>query len=300
MRGAGLGVVLGALLVVVAVASGTATWWFAARTRPDAVSKRVAAQLVDRHPGARVAALGKAFLRVTMPSGLYIDARLAPTFQTCHDDRFDCSNAIDRVVADVARAATLGTAPRLADLRAMVIGETSPGFRFGFVTEPLIGALEVRYALVAGAASTFVTSTITDRLRVDRAQLKQAALANLAADDQPRAELLSDRPGVYRVVSNDDAAANLLDAGRMRKLATLVGSSRLYGAVPERGVLLLARADAAGKQALHPLAYARNAQGLDDARDDARNDVRPRVSELFVYDGDAPEGQALALAATGG
>ncbi len=294
-RRVGLAVVLVVVLVLVAVASGAAAWWFDARTRPDAVSKRVVARLVDRHPGASVATLGNAMLRATMPSGLYIDVRLAPTFEKCRDDRFDCSNAIDRVVADVERAGLLGAKPRLADLRAMVIGETSPGFRYGFVTEPLIGALEVRYALVAGAASTFVTSTIADRLGVDRAQLREAARANLAADGEPRAELLSDRPGVYRVVSNDDAVANLLDASRMRTLATLVGSSRVYCAVPERGVLLLARVDAAGRQALVPLARTRDGP----ARDNARDDARPRPSELFVYDKDAPGGQALAMAGTG-
>lgn len=283
------------IFILVVVALGVAAWWFDARTRPDAVSKRVAAQLVERHPGTSVATLGNAVLRVTMPSGLYIDARLAPTFQICRDDRFNCSNAIDRVAADVERAALLAAKPSSADLRAMVIGEGSPGFRFGFVTEPLIGALEVRYALVAGAASTFVTSAIADRLGVDRAQLRKAALANLAADGEPRAELLSHSPGVYRVVSNDDAVANLLDASRMRRLATLVGSNRIYCAVPERGVLLLARADTAGKQALLGLARSRNGQ----ARDGAGDDAWPDKSELFVYDKGAPEAQALAMAAPG-
>ncbi|MGI9024627.1 MAG: hypothetical protein ACR2GP_03470 [Burkholderiaceae bacterium] len=290
-------------LVIAALALGGAAWWFNARTRPDAVSNRVVAQLVERHPGASVATLGHALLRVTMPSGLYIDARLEPAIQKCRDDRFDCSNAIDRIVADVERAGLLSARPRLADLRARVIGESSPGFRFGFVTEPLIGALEVRYALVAGAASTFVTSTIADRLGVDRAQLRQAALMNLAAEGEARAELLSDSPGVYRVISNDDAVANLLDAARMQKLATLVGSNRLYCAVPERGVLLLVRADAAGKQALIQRARSRSGRTLDRERDDARPGAEPGgrsgQSELFVYDKGAPEGQALSMAGTG-
>ena len=278
--------------VVVVAALGAGAWWFDARTKPDAVARRIAAQIADRHAGASVVSLGKDLLRVTTPSGVYIDTRLASVFQECRDDRFVCSKAIDRVALDVERAEAMVASPRLADLRAMVIGETSPGFRFGFVTEPLIGPLEVRYALVAGAASTFVTSTIADRLGANRVQLKQAALANLAADGEPRAELLSDSPGVYRAISKDDPVANLLDASRMRKLATLVGSNRIYCAVPERGVLLLARADHAGKQALTTLLSQERTGG-------SPGEPRPGEAELFVYDKAAAEGQSLMVAKAG-
>ena len=274
--------------VIVLVAGGGALWWVDARTRPDAVGKRIGAQIVDHHAGASVASLGRDMLRITMPSGVYIDARLAAAFDACGADRFGCSNAIDGVAADVAHVEALLAKPRLADVRAMVIGESSPGFRFGYVTEPLIGPLEVRYALVSDTAATFVTSALADRLGVDRAQLKRAALANLAADGEPRAELLGDRAGVYRVVSKDDAVAELFDARRMKKLAALVGSTRLYCAIPARGVLLVARADAAGKRALTPLLARANP-----------HEMRPGDRELLIYDTATLEAQALSIAEAG-
>ena len=285
-----------AIAVLIAIVAAAAAWWFDARTKPDAVAKRVAATIVAQHTGASATSLRGDLLRITMPSGLYIDARLAPALAACRDDRFDCSNAIDGVVADVAHVESMLAKPKVNDLpvdlrsnlRAMVIGETSPGFRFGYVTEPLIGPLEVRYALVSGAASTFVTSALADRLGANRAQLRQAALANLAADGEPRAELLPDRPGVYRVLSKDDAVADLLDARRMKRLAAIVGSTRIYCAVPERGVLFVARTDAAGKQALLPL-LGRTQSG----------ELRPGDRELLIYDSQAPEAQALSIAEAG-
>lgn len=241
--------------MVAALVAGA--WWFDARTKPDAAARRIATLVTDRHAGASVAFLDANLLRVGMPSGLYIDFRLAPALQACRDDRFDCSKAIERVVADFGHAAAMVAHPRLADLRAMV-----------------------RYALVAGAASTFVTPAIADRLRANRMQLKQAALANLAAESEPRAEWLSDPPGAYRVISNDDPVANLLDASRMRKLAALVGSSRIFYTVPERGRLLLARADAAGKRALASV----------------HTHARPGEPGLFVYDTQAPGRQVRSTA----
>lgn len=274
--------IAGALVVAGCVALAAAAWWFDARTSPEAVATRLAALIVERHAGASVAPLDRDALRVTMPSGLYVDARLASVFRECRDDRFDCANAIDRVATDVEHAAAMAAKPRLADLRATVAGDASPGFRLGYVTEPLIGPLEVRYALVAGAASTFVTSTIADRLGVDRSQLKRVSLENLAADGEPRVESIGDRRGVYRVVAQHDAAANLLDAGRMRKLAALVGSDRMYCALPQRGTLFLSRADRAGKEALAALI------------ENASVKVAFRAPGVFVYDTTAPEGRALS------
>lgn len=281
-----------AIALAIPVAAVAAAWWFDARSKPDAVAKRVAAKIVGQHAGANVTSLPGNLLRITMSSGLYIDARIASAFDTCRVDRFDCSNAIDRVVGDVAHVESMLAKPQVtdlrADLRAMVIGEISPGFRFGYVTEPLIGPLEVRYALVSGAASTFVTSNLATRLGANRTELKSVALANLAADGEPRAELLADRPGVYRVISKDDAVAELFDPRRMKKLAAMVGATRIYCAVPERGVLFVARTDAAGKQALLPL-LARAHPG----------EVRPGERELLIYDTQAPEGQALSISEAG-
>ncbi len=274
-----------ALVIGFAAAVGGAAWWWIARARPDAVEKRISAQIVERHAGASVASLDSGLLRVTLPSGLYIDVRPVIAIERCRSDRFDCSNAVDRVVGDVAHIEEMLAKPHLADLRAMIIGEASPGFRFGFLTEPLIGPLELRYALVSGAASTFVTSTVADSLGVDRAQLKQAAIANLAADGEPRAELLADSPGVYRVVSKDDAVAELISPLRMRRLAAIVGAARIYCAVPERGALFLARKDAttdlAARRALSTLL------------------ARARAGELLVYDTQAPEGRTLSIAEAG-
>ena len=274
-----------ALVIAFAAAVGGAGWWWVARAKPDAVEKRISSQIVERHAGASVATLDHGLLRVTMPSGVYIDVRPAIAIEQCRDDRFDCSNAIDRVVGDVARIEAMLVKPHLAELRAMIIGEASPGFRFGFLTEPLIGPLELRYALVSGAASTFVTSTIADRLGVDRAQLKQAAIANLGADGEPRAELLANSPGVYRVISKDDAVAELISPLRMRRLAAIVGATRIYCAVPARGALFLARKDATGDLA------ARRALSTLLAR--------ARAGELLVYDSQAPEGRTLSIAEAG-
>ena len=286
--------------IVVLATLGAAVWWFDARTRAETVAKRVAAQIVDRHAGASVARLNEDVLRVTMPSGVYIDARLAPVFDACRADRFACTDAIDRAAADVEQVEALLAKPTKADVRARVIGETSPGFRFGFVTEPLIGALEVRYALVAGVASTFVTQALAARLSADRSELRRAALLNLAAGGEPRVEVLPDRPGVYRVVSQDDAAVELLDASRMRKLAAIVGSARVDCAITEGGALFLARSDAAGKQALTTMLAGPKLRELPlGMKQERRGAARPGKAHVFVYDTEAPEGRTLSEVGAG-
>jgi len=126
-------------------------------------------------------------------------------------------------------------------VRAAVVAERGTGVTYGYPTQSLIGALEVRYALVCGHASTFVTGPLAARLGLDLAGLREAALRGVEADGPP---VLDPSPGesdVYRVRTAGDGAASLLSPDRMRALAALVGSETIDGAIPERGVLLVAK-----------------------------------------------------------
>jgi hypothetical protein len=264
---------------------GVVAWWFDVRAQPDKVGPRFVDGLVQRHPGSTVDAVGGGMVRAMLPSGLYIDVRLSTVFDACREDRFGCSHAIDAALADVDRAeASMGT-PDRKTLEPMVVGD-DPGFRYGFVTAPLIGAFEVRYALVSGVASTFVTGTIADRLGLTREGLKSIALDRLRAEPRARLERIDDGSApLYRVRSSGDPAASLLDPDRMKRFADEIGMHRLYAVIPTPGTLALAPANDRSASALGRLQTrlrASNAKAIDD--------------DVLAYDVDAASESAISIA----
>jgi hypothetical protein len=263
---------------------GAVAWWFGDQARPDKVGPKFVDGLIQRHPGSAVDAVGGGTVRATLPSGLYIDIRLSAVFDACRENRFGCSHAIDAALADVDRAeASMGT-PDRKTLEPTVVGD-DPGFRYGFVTAPLIGAFEVRYALVSGVASTFVTGTIADKLGVKPEGLKGIALDRLRSEPAVRLERIDDASGpLYRVRSNGDPAASLLDPDRMKRFAGEIGAHRLYAVIPTPGTLALATANDA------------SARALDRLRTRLRTGSARSIDEVLAYDIDAASGQELSIA----
>lgn len=269
-------------IVVIAVVS----WVVDQRTRPDVVGPRLVDRLKARHPDATIRAVGPAMLEVTPSSGLPIELRLAAVFDACRADRIGCRAIVDRAVDDVDRAQAAASAPTRAALRPMAVADT-PGYRYGFVTEPVIGSLELRYVLVNGFAATFVTSTIQDRLGLSGAALKAAALENMRSDsgvDLVRIDGATE-PALYRVRADGDPVASLVDRARMERFAKTLQTRRLDVFVPARGVLYLAAASAPAAKALDALrvrmpGFEGLAIGLG----------------VMLYDTDAPADQALTMA----
>ena len=239
----GLGVV-----AIVAVAA----WRFDVRARPDAVGPRFVEALIGRKPGSTVEQAEGGYLRVALLSGLYVDVRIATVFAACRARRLDCSAALATALDDVDAVERLAASPDAARLVPMVLAEATPGQRYGFITDSLIGPLEVRYALASGVASTFVTSALMDRLGLTRPALREAALAALAREPDATLVAEPDATGaaVYRVASTGDPVASLLDAGRMRRFADRVGGGRLDLLVARRGSLDLAASTKEGRAAL--------------------------------------------------
>ena len=283
---AGFGVVggLATAFVIVAVVAAAA-WWFVARTTPDRVGPRFVQALIDRRPGTTADHWDAGFLRVTLASGVYIDVRLSAVFDACEARRFHCTDAIDRALDDVDLADRATREPRRDLVRALVIGESTPGLRYGFVTDPLIGSLEVRYALVTGVASTSVTGAVLDRLGLTQTQLREVAIAALtSARDVTLSPVDGEDASVRRVRSgDDDAVALLLDGERMKRFATELGATRLYVAVPGRGLLYLAPGRPDGGRALAALLARRRGPG-------------PRAGDagLLAWDTAAPDRSALS------
>ena len=203
---------IAAILAVGAVAA-TAWWWWDARTRPDAVARRIAQAAIARYPAATVGAPAARIERVTLESGRSIDLSLTPVIARCRDDRFACSGAIDTAIDDLGRVEKLAEAPDREALRALVVDEDLRGFQLGLIAEPLVGPLEVRYALVSGSASSFVTPTIADRLGLNPAQLREIALAHIAVAGAPRVEALRDSPGLYQVLGDPDPGGRVDGTG---------------------------------------------------------------------------------------
>jgi hypothetical protein len=270
---------------VVVLALALLAWRIEMRTRPDAVGPRFVEALIDRHPGATVDGWQGGILHVALPSGLYVDVHLSTVFDACRAHRFDCSDAIDHAVGDVDRVEASTGAPKADHLQPMVLGE--PGLLFGFITEPLIGTFEIRYALVEGVASIFVTGAIADRLGLSKSALRTTAFANLHAESpiEPVTISLPNEALVLDVKAQVDPVALLLDHERMRRLATRLGASRVYAAIPTRGTLLLAKADDAGQKALATRMPASRA-----------NVAGVGGIDMLVYDVDAEDDAALSIA----
>jgi hypothetical protein len=273
-------------LVLAVVVVGAVAWWFGDQARPDKVGPRFVDGLLRRHPGSTVDAVGGGMVRATLPSGLYVDVRLSTVFDACRENRFGCSHSVDAALADVGRAEASTHTPDRKTLEPMVVGDDA-GFRYGFVTAPLIGSFEVRYALVSGVASTFVTGTIADKLGLTRDGLKSVALDRLRSEPQARLERIDDASGpLYRVRSSGDPAASLLDPDRMKRFADEIGTHRLYAAIPTSGTLALAPANDRSASALERLRtrlHASNARSIDH--------------DVLAYDVDAASGQTLSIAA---
>lgn len=277
-RGRRLAVAAVAIVAIVAVATIA---WVVQRSRPDAVGPRLVEALLARHPGASVVGWDAGVLRLALASGLYVDVQPAPLFATCEAHRLDCGRAIDDGTADVDRVIAAAAAPSVASLEAAVVAEPTPGFRYGFVTDPLVQPLEVRYALVAGIASTFVTAAIADRLGLSHDALRAAAATRLCGDRDVSLEPLAPGTGddaatVYRVRAAGDPVASLLDPERMAALAGRLHVRRLSVGVPARRMLLVT--GPAGTPAL--------LRRLD-LRDGP--DARPGQVGLLRYDLDTPD-----------
>ena len=276
-RAAGAAALLVALLAV-------AAWWFDARTKPDRVGPRFVAGLVARHPGTMAEPLDGGVLRAALPSGVGVDVRLSTLFDRCAASRLDCSTTIDHAIDDVDRAEAASRAPDRSMLRPIVVGDGA-GFRFGYLTEPLVGSFEIRYALVSGVASTFVTATIADRLGLSRGDLGPAAMAGWRTERTELERVAEIDTPVFRVRSGGDPAAALIDPDRMARFATVIGSRRLYAIVPTRDALALAAADEPAARALDALQIRLRGK-----------DARTLDGGLFAYDADAPDGQRLTIA----
>lgn len=270
------GLAAGAVVLIV-VLLAAAFWWFDRRTRPDAVGPRFTEALLERRPGTTIDAWSGGTMRIALPSGVYIDVRLRTLFDECLADRLGCASAVARALDDVDRADRATREPQRTMLRPAIVAGTPPGFTLGYVTEPVVGGYELRYALVAGLASTFVTSAIADRLGLSRAALRTDAVAALHAGPAATLDALPDHAAVFTVRADADPAALLLDRDRMKAFATRIGSTRLYAAIPARATLYLAKADEAGAKAL---AQAMPGGGFD----------------LLAYDVDAPEGASMTSA----
>ncbi len=222
-------------------------------------------------------------MRVALPSGLLVDVALSKVFADCAGDRLACTSAIERAIDDVDGADASTRSPDRASLRPIVVAE-SGGYRYGFIEEPLVGAYAVRYALVRGVASTFVTTAIAARLGLSPDALRATAISNLDAETGVALEPVgADAPGSYRVRSSGDPAASLLDVARMRRFADAIGTRRLYAAIPVRGTLALAAMNDASARALDALRTTLRGAG-----------TRMVDGGLLAYDVDAPNGSRLS------
>lgn len=271
------------VVALVAVAIAAAVFWsLDARTRPERVGARFAAELREKHPGTALQRLDGDTVRIALPSGTNVEVRMGDLFDACHASRWRCGGLVDDAVAEVDRSDAATRDPKRDRLRPIVVGEPG-GYRYGYVADPLIGPFEVRYALVDGFASTFATDAIVDRLGLSRDALRAQAVATVRADHDAKLERQDDSP-VYRVRSTGDPAASLLDRERMSRFATDIGVRRLYADIPVRNTLLLAPADEAGAVALE--GAASRLRGSD-----------PRTFDggVLAYDIDAPDGQALSI-----
>ena len=265
--------------VLALVAAGA--WWFDRHTEPNAVGPRFTEALLARRPGTTVDAWKDGVLRIALPSGVYMDLHLTTLFDACRADRPGCSSAIDRALDDVDQTERATREPQRAMLRPVLVDEPAAGATLGYVTEPFVGHVELRFALTHGIATTFVTSAIADRLALSRPALKAAALAAQRAEPVAELEALSGNEAVYRVRSVGDPGALLLDHDRMKTFATRLGTTRLYAALPRPGALYLAKGDAAGADALTRVVLAPETLGGFD---------------VLAYDVAAPEESALTIA----
>jgi hypothetical protein len=276
---------LGAAMAVLLAAVAACAWWLDARTLPDHVGPRFVDELVQRHAGTTVLSLDRGAVRAALPSGVYVDVDLPRVFATCRASRLHCAQAIDDALDDVDRSEAASRQPQAARIRPVVVAE-SGGFRYGYVSDPLVGPLEVRYALVDGVAATFATATIVERLGLSRTALRDAALAGLRGDADVALERIDVKGAtLFRVRSSGDPVASLLDRERMSRFADDIGAHRLFGIVPLRGTLVLAAASDAAGRALQSW-----------STQDRGTTAKSVDSGVIAYDIDAPEGHALTVA----
>lgn len=250
--------------------------WFGERTAPAAVAARIAKRVSDAHAGTTMDRTSPSWLRLTMASGIAIDLATASTETRCRAARFDCDDAVRAAARDVDGALARASAPRIDDVRAVVA--PAGGGRYGQVTTPFADALETRFAIADTQASTFVTRAMADRLPASVSQLLASSIDAMAKAAPPAIVAYPAFPGVFDVTTSDgDPAARLLVSSQASTIADALGSSTVVGAVPERGVLWLARPDASGRRALDAAAAAWQSQHPD----------APRVLR-FTFDTTAP------------
>ena len=272
-----------AFTLIVASAAG----WFALRPAPADVARRFEERVAARFPGTRTAWLADDFARVALPSGVMLDVALAHASAACRSRPPGCADQLDRLTGAIERVTKLAQQPRADAVRAVIVGEPAPGYRYGYITEPLIGPLEIRYAQADGDALTFMTPAMADRLGVKPAALRELALRHMEREAADAAQAgigaLTGEPGVHVARSTGDAPALLLSPPRMKAIASALGTRQLYCAVPRRGLLLLAGADAAGRDALQrAIAHL------------APSGQRVALDGVLIYDGAAPPASALS------
>ena len=276
--------------VAFAVAIAAAVWLLLRPSPVDVavdIAKRFEERVATRFPGASTSWLSDDLARIALPSGLMLDVALTRVEAVCHSRPTACTDRIDQSIVTVDRVARLTQEPRADAVRAVIVGELAPGYRYGYITEPLIGALEIRYALADGDALTFMTPAIADRLAIKPAALRGLAIRQIereSADPSgPGVEALNGEPGVYVARSTGDAPSLLLAPERMNALAHAIGTPQLYCAIPRRGLLLLAKADAAGREALR--------RAIVHAVPPAQ---RAAFDGVLIYDSAAPSASALS------
>ena len=245
-------IAIGAFLVLAAIAAAAA--WWALRPTPADVAKRFEERIATRFPDVQTSWLADDLARVSLPSGVMLDVTLARAKAACRSRPPACTDQIDQLTGAIDRVTKLVREPRADAVRAVIVGESAPGYRYGYITEPLIGPLEIRYALVDGDASTFITPAIAERLGVKPAALRGLAVRQLerglgdSSDEGMKA--LTGEPGVFVAYSRSDPPSFLLSQARMKAFANDLGTQQLYCAIPRRGLLFFAQADTAGREAL--------------------------------------------------
>lgn len=282
-------VVLVALIVALLAAAFAA--WSSEQGRPATVRQRLVAAIADHHPGATGDEIAPGWLRVNLPSGSLVDVSLARAFGRCAKPWSNCRPTIAALADDVDVVQAAMRTPRLADVEAIVVAEAASTARHGYVSRPLLGSLEARYAFVHGDALTFVTTSGANAMHATRAQLGDVALANLRKRPVPRAVAIGD--GLFRIDDAGDAAANLLDATRMQAIADQVDAGPLTCGIPARGQLLVTGPD--------PTAQAALAARLERGKRETPNDpARAGVFPCNVAGGVGGESGSASASVNGG
>lgn len=263
----GLRVVL-VVVALVALAIGVFLRWSSIQTRPDEVARHMRDAVSAALPGATVHAASPRWLDVSLPSGLRLDVDAGAAIDACPGRPFDCRSAIAASGDDARRAAVLADKPTADAVRAVVTAGGGASLARAEMSELLIGALELRYAQVAGPAAVYVTQAMAARMGLDLPKLHDLAIRAALADETVRVEPLTDASKVFRVRAAGDPAVLLADTRGMQRIAEAVHAPSLIAAIPDRGALWIAANDAPDRAALR--------KALADAAD--------RPIEPFVVD----------------